>query len=80
VQSLRRQGISIPLDFTNSIEILSDNYFKFAKIGSLPITALTSFPGSGVTWTRQLIEGVTGIFTSTVYNSEPPILIKGIFH
>ena len=28
---------------------------------------LTSFPGSGNTWTRLLIEDVTGYFTGSVY-------------
>ncbi len=36
---------------------------------------MTSFPGSGVTWTRQLIEGVTGIYTGSVYMADPsPVL------
>ena len=33
---------------------------QFAENKTRPKWALTSFPGSGVTWTRQLIEGVTG--------------------
>ena len=32
-----------------------------------PITALVSFPGSGNTWMRYLIEQATGIFTGSVY-------------
>jgi hypothetical protein len=41
----------------------------------LPKWPLTSFPGSGVTWTRQLIEGVTGIYTGSVYMADPsPVL------
>ncbi|KAK4025386.1 hypothetical protein OUZ56_014459 [Daphnia magna] len=51
---------------------------QFAKNQSRPKWALTSFPGSGVTWTRQLIEGVTGIYTGTVHGSnEPPIVSTG---
>ena len=32
-----------------------------------PPTALASFPGSGNTWMRHLIEGATGIFTGSRY-------------
>ena len=32
-----------------------------------PLTALVSFPGSGNTWMRYLIEQATGIFTGSVY-------------
>jgi len=38
-----------------------------AERDSLPKWPLTSFPGSGVTWTRRLIEGVTGIYTGSAY-------------
>lgn len=41
-------------------QLFTTMQWKFAKMHSLPTWALTSFPGSGVTWTRQLIEGVTG--------------------
>ncbi|CAG0887682.1 unnamed protein product [Cyprideis torosa] len=40
---------------------------KFADINSLPVTALVSFPCSGNSLTRQLIEKASGIFTSSVY-------------
>ncbi|XP_052766850.1 WSCD family member GA21586-like [Mya arenaria] len=33
----------------------------------LPLTGLLSFPGSGNTWTRHLIQQMTGIGTSSVY-------------
>ncbi|XP_053386775.1 WSCD family member CG9164-like [Mercenaria mercenaria] len=33
----------------------------------LPMTGLVSFPGSGNTWTRHLIQQMTGIGTSSVY-------------
>ena len=32
-----------------------------------PITALVSFPGSGNTWMRYLIEQATGVFTGSIY-------------
>lgn len=35
--------------------------------GNLPPVALASFPGSGNTWTRQLIESATGIYTGSFY-------------
>ncbi|CAH1780856.1 unnamed protein product [Owenia fusiformis] len=34
----------------------------------LPVTALYSFPGSGNTWMRHLIQQITGIYTGAVYN------------
>ena len=33
----------------------------------LPSVGLISFPNSGNTWTRYIIEGVTGIFTGSFY-------------
>ncbi|XP_019622376.1 PREDICTED: WSC domain-containing protein 2-like [Branchiostoma belcheri] len=35
---------------------------------SRPLTALVSFPGSGNTWVRHLIETATGIYTGSFYN------------
>ncbi|CAH1230722.1 WSCD2 [Branchiostoma lanceolatum] len=35
---------------------------------SRPLTALVSFPGSGNTWVRHLIEKATGIYTGSFYN------------
>ncbi|CAH1802203.1 unnamed protein product [Owenia fusiformis] len=34
---------------------------------TLPLTTLTSFPGSGNTWVRHLIQQLTGIYTGSVY-------------
>ena len=34
---------------------------KFSSINHLPATALASFPGSGNTWTRHLLELATGM-------------------
>ncbi|XP_033102142.1 WSC domain-containing protein 2-like [Anneissia japonica] len=36
--------------------------------GSMPLISLASFPGSGNTWVRYLIERVTGIYTGSYYN------------
>ena len=37
----------------------------FSNKKSLPAIALASFPNSGNTWLRSLIEGLTGIFTGS---------------
>ena len=34
-----------------------------------PLTALASYPGSGNTWLRYLIQQATGIATGSVYNA-----------
>ncbi len=34
-----------------------------------PLTALASYPGSGNTWLRYLLQQSTGIATGSVYNS-----------
>ena len=35
-----------------------------------PVTALASFPGSGNTWARYLIQQVSGYATGAVYNDD----------
>ncbi|KAJ8040170.1 WSC domain-containing protein 2 [Holothuria leucospilota] len=35
--------------------------------GSMPLIGLASFPRSGNTWTRQLLEHATGIYTGSIY-------------
>ncbi|KAF2352945.1 Myosin VI cargo binding domain [Trinorchestia longiramus] len=42
----------------------------------LPVQALASFPGSGNTWTRYLIEGATGLHTGSIYKDEE-LFVKG---
>ena len=49
---------------------------RFAARDSLPPTALVSFPGSGNTWLRFLIEATTGVFTGSVFN-DPAIARAG---
>ncbi|EFX88991.1 hypothetical protein DAPPUDRAFT_233912 [Daphnia pulex] len=52
---------------------------QLAERDSLPKWALTSFPGSGVTWTRQMIEGITGIYTGSVHEQDPsPVQVEGL--
>ena len=43
---------------------------KFHLKKTLHPIALASFPGTGNTWLRYLIESITGIFTGSVYNDE----------
>ncbi|XP_064094485.1 uncharacterized protein LOC135206919 isoform X2 [Macrobrachium nipponense] len=41
---------------------------SFARRRTLPRTALASFPGSGNTWFRYLIQSTSGLFTDPLYN------------
>ena len=41
---------------------------KFGEKGSFPLTSLSSYPGSGNTWVRYLIEEYTGYYTGSIYN------------
>jgi len=50
---------------------------RFGQTDSFPLTSLTSYPGSGNTWTRYLIEEYTGYYTGSVYNDI--VLYKGGF-
>ncbi|CAH1230719.1 WSCD2 [Branchiostoma lanceolatum] len=43
---------------------------------SRPLIALASFPGSGNTWVRHLIEKATGIYTGSFYN-DGDLYLKG---
>ncbi|XP_057368665.2 sialate:O-sulfotransferase 1-like [Daphnia carinata] len=83
-----RQKCDLPTDYITDPDPVSYPWIgdptcqhfpvQFAKNKTRPKWALTSFPGSGVTWTRQLIEGVTGIYTGTVYGrAESPIVLTG---
>ena len=49
---------------------------QFLLSQSLPPRALVSYPGSGNTWTRYLVEAATGVFTGSVY-SDPGIYTAG---
>jgi len=40
----------------------------FAKPKSYPVVGLASYPSSGNTWIRYLIEGITGHYTGSMYN------------
>ena len=41
---------------------------KLGNEGQFDLTILTSFPGSGNTWARLLIEDATGFYTGSVYD------------
>ena len=43
---------------------------RFVVRHSLPTRALISYPGSGNTWTRYLLEAATGVFTGSVFNDK----------
>ena len=52
---------------------------RFSLNRSLPLIGLVSYPSSGNTWIRYLIEGLTGYFTGSMYNDNV-IGKKGKFH
>ena len=43
---------------------------RFAVRGSLATRALVSYPGSGNTWIRYLIEAATGVYTGSVFRDK----------
>ncbi len=45
---------------------------------NLPPRALVSFPGSGNTWLRMLLMGVTGYYVDTIYPGDELFISKGI--
>ena len=51
---------------------------KFAEKGTFPITSLTSFPGSGNTWVRYLIEEYTGYYTGAI-GPDPNLMAGGFW-
>jgi hypothetical protein len=55
----------------------SELQIGFITNHTYPLMALVSYPGSGNTWIRQLIEGLTGFFTGSVYE-DMDIFHKGM--
>nr|XP_053655910.1 uncharacterized protein LOC128704793 isoform X1 [Cherax quadricarinatus] len=43
---------------------------RFLVGGGCPLIPLVSFPGSGNTWLRYLVQTLTGVFTGSVYHDE----------
>lgn len=62
-----------PTDLGNCTK-LSDMRF----INGTRVITLVSFPGSGSTWTRLLLEQVTGIFTGSIF-CDPELRTSGFF-
>ena len=57
------------------------NMFRtsFNKKKSLRLIGLASFPRSGNTWTRHMMEALTGIFTGSFYYSKM-LVFQGEMH
>ena len=55
---------------------------KLGEKGQFPLTSISSYPGSGNTWVRYLIEEFTGYYTGSIYDDKRLYLggFKVIFH
>nr|XP_027208956.1 WSC domain-containing protein 2-like [Penaeus vannamei] len=51
---------------------------RFLLGGRAPLIAVASFPGSGNTWLRYVVEVLTGVFTGSVYHDEV-LAIRGFW-
>ncbi|XP_077990678.1 sialate:O-sulfotransferase 1-like [Glandiceps talaboti] len=56
--------------FDNSIRRNENCNLSLAPLHTIPMTALASFPGSGNTWTRHLLQQATGIYTGNIHHSK----------
>ena len=63
LRELKGKQLKSPLRVPPSSQHCKHMSFK----ASGPIVALSSFPGSGNSWVRQLLESATGIYTGSVY-------------
>ncbi|XP_043208849.1 WSC domain-containing protein 1-like isoform X2 [Amphibalanus amphitrite] len=61
---LQQQPVRWPWE---GVEGCSQYGIRFAERGTLPIVALSSYPGSGNTWTRYMLELASGVFTGSIY-------------
>ena len=52
----------------NSAESNRCTDVQFGEPGTFPLTSLSSYPGSGNTWVRYLIEEFTGFYTGSIYS------------
>lgn len=43
---------------------------KLGEKGQFPLTSISSYPGSGNTWVRYLIEEFTGYYTGSIYDDK----------
>ena len=62
--------------YSTSIDDPRCDELKLLPKATRPRVVLASFPGSGNTWLRYLIEKTTGVYTGSVYN-EPLLISKG---
>ena len=53
-------GLSIAHDRCSTVQLGDPNQFSF--------TSISSYPGSGNTWVRYLIEEFTGYYTGSIYS------------
>lgn len=66
------------LDLWSNDTFCNQFYVHLLEENSIQPRALVSFPGSGNTWLRMLIMGVTGLYVDTVYPSDEFFYSKGI--
>ncbi|CAH1782683.1 unnamed protein product [Owenia fusiformis] len=69
------EAFTVPQD-TMKCYNLTTGEFRFSNVCRKvefgwfqPLTALASYPGSGNTWTRHLIEQLTGVYTGSIYDA-----------
>jgi len=70
-----------PVSLANEGDVVMPKHFQTCKNMSFQRTgktvALFSFPGSGNSWVRQLIETTTGIYTGTYHDCDESYIISG---
>ena len=76
IQTLRSTKDS-PLNPPIPIPSNNQNCKKMSFKSSGPVVALSSIPGSGNSWVRQLLESTTGIYTGAVY-CDPSYVTAGM--
>ena len=65
---MKRCGVGYRSGSVAQLERICSPEMKFLSPNkSRNLTALVSFPGSGNTWVRQLLEEVTGVYTGSIY-------------
>ena len=71
-----------PVNITNDGNVVMPKHFQKCKSMSFQKTgktvALLSFPGSGNSWVRQLIETTTGIYTGTYKDCDDSYIFNGM--
>ena len=71
-----------PVNITSDGNVVMPKHFQKCKSMSFQMTgktvALFSFPGSGNSWMRQLIETTTGIYTGTYQDCDDSYIFNGM--